>query len=132
MGIAKGTAKDTNAHFVPVSDQEDLDRLLAASAERPVVLFKHDYACSISVRAYWDMAAVPGEVSLIDVERQRALSQEVAARLGVVHESPQVIVVRDGQPVYAASHWEISRDAVTQAADRTEASADNQGDVSAD
>lgn len=131
MGTAKGTAKDTNAHFIPVSNQEDLDRLLAASAERPVVLFKHDYACSISVRAYWDMAGVPGDVSLIDVERQRALSQEVAARLGVKHESPQVIVVRDGQPVYAASHYGISREAVTRAADRTEATPDNPADASA-
>ncbi len=47
-----GIAKDTHAHFIPVSNQEDLDRLLAASGEQPVVLFKHDYACSISVRAY--------------------------------------------------------------------------------
>jgi bacillithiol system protein YtxJ len=132
MGIAKGTAKDTNAHFIPVSSQEDLDRLLAASAERPLVLFKHDYACSISVRAYWDMAAVPGEVSLIDVERQRALSQDVAARLGVVHESPQVIVVRDGQAVYAASHWEISPEAVTRAAHRAEPGADDKGGARAD
>jgi bacillithiol system protein YtxJ len=130
MGRAKGSVKETNAHFVPVSNQEDLDRLLAASAEQPVVLFKHDFACSISVRAYWNIAAVPGEVALIDVERQRALSQAVAARLGVKHESPQVIVVRDGQPVYAASHWEISWEAVTRAADRAEASAGNQGDAS--
>ncbi|MDQ2652906.1 MAG: bacillithiol system redox-active protein YtxJ [Chloroflexota bacterium] len=132
MGIANGTAKDTSANFVPVSTQEDLDRLLTASTEQPVVLFKHDYACSISVRAYWDLAAVPGEVSLIDVERQRALSQEVAARLGVTHESPQVIVVRDGQAVYAASHWEISREAVTRAAGRAEPGADDQGGASAD
>lgn len=126
-----GIAKDTHAHFIPVSNQEDLDRLLAASGEQPVVLFKHDYACSISVRAYWDMAAVPGEVALIDVARQRALSQAVATRLDVKHESPQVIVVRDGQPVYAASHWEISGEAVTHAADRADSSADNQGDASA-
>lgn len=130
MGLAKGKAKNTDAHFVPVADQADLDRLLAASAERPVVLFKHDYACSISVHAYWDMATVPGEVALIDVEQQRAISREVATRLGVVHESPQVIVVRDGQPVYAASHWGISREAVTKAADRTDASASTQGDAS--
>ena len=131
MGRAKGSVTDPNAHFISVSNQEDLDRLLAASAEQPVVLFKHDFACSISVRADWDMAAVPGEVALIDVERQRALSQAMAAQLGVKHESPQVIVLRDGQPVYAASHWEISREAVTHAADRAEASADNQGDASA-
>ncbi len=132
MGMAKGRAKETDAHFVPVSDQEDLDRLLAVSAERPVVLFKHDDDCSISIRAFWDLAAVPGEISLIDVEQHHALSQAVAARLGVEHESPQVIVVRDGRPVYAASHWDISPEAVTHAAGRDEADAPPRSDANTD
>ena len=84
------------------------------------MLFKHDYACSISVRAYHDLANVPGDIALIDVERDHALSQSLAARLGVLHESPQVIVVRDGAPVYAASHWNISSGDVTSAAGRSD------------
>lgn len=132
MGNVKGTPADTNEHFVPVSTQEDLDQLLAASNEQPVVLFKHDYACSISVRAYFDLAKVPGDVSLIDVERNHALSQAVASRLHVRHESPQVIVIRDGEPVYAASHWNISPDAVTRAAGRDSAGAEAKGGAGAD
>jgi bacillithiol system protein YtxJ len=132
MGNVKGTPTDTDAHFVPVSTQEDLDQLLAASNEQPVVLFKHDYACSISVRAYFDLAKVPGEVSLIDVDRDHALSQAVASRLSIRHESPQVIVIRDGEPVYAASHWDISPDAVTRAAGRDGTGADHGGGASAD
>ncbi len=132
IGIAKDRARDMDAPFVPISTQQDLDRLLAASTEHPVVLFKHDDACSISVRAYWDLAAVPGEISLIDVEQHHELSQSVAAQLGVRHESPQVIVVRDRQPVYAASHWNISRDAVTRAADWEEVSTDDERDASTD
>ena len=132
MGMAKGRAKETDAHFVPISTQEELDRLLAASSMQPIVIFKHDYDCSISVRAFWDLAAIPGEVSLIDVEQYHALSQAVAAQLGVEHESPQVIVVRDGQPVYAASHWDISPEAVTHAAGRDEADAAPRSDAKTD
>lgn len=111
-----GTAKKSDERFVPVADQEDLDRLFAASAEQPVVLFKHEYGCPISTHAYWEIADVPYDISLIDVARQRALSLGVATRLGIRHESPQVIVLRDGEPVYDASHWDITSDDVTRAA----------------
>jgi bacillithiol system protein YtxJ len=103
-------------HFVPVADRADLDRLFAASAEQPVVLFKHDGACHISAHAYRELAAVPIEVPLIDVGRQQGLAEEVARRTGIAHESPQVIVLRDGRPVYAASHWDITGEAVARAA----------------
>jgi bacillithiol system protein YtxJ len=110
------TARDPEEHFVPVADRADLDRLLADSAEQPVVLFKHDFACPISANAYRELAAIPCEVPLIDVESQKGLADEVANRTGIKHESPQVIVMRDGQPVYAASHWNITGEEVARAA----------------
>lgn len=115
MGNPEGTAKKTDERIIPVADQEDLERLFAASAEQPVVLFKHEYGCPISTHAYWEIAGSPHEISLIDVARQRSLSLDLATRLGIKHESPQVIVLRDGKPVYEASHWDISKDDVTRA-----------------
>lgn len=115
MGNPEGTAKKTDERIIPVADQEDLERLFAASAEQPVVLFKHEYGCPISTHAYWEIASAPYEISLIDVARQKSLSLELATRLDIRHESPQVIVVRDGQAIYDASHWDISKDDVTRA-----------------
>ena len=111
-----GTARDPEEHFVPVTDRAKLERLFAESAEQPVVLFKHDFACPISANAYHELATVPGEVLLIDVERQQGLAAEVASRTGIEHESPQVIVLRNGRPVYAASHRDITREGVARAA----------------
>ena len=51
---------------------------------------------------------MPVEVPLIDVERQKGLADEVASRTGIEHGSLQVIVLRNGLPVYAASHWNIT------------------------
>ncbi len=107
-------ARHPEEHFVPVADRADLDRLFTESAEQPVVLFKHDFACHISANAYRELAAVPGEVALIDVGRQQGIAAEVASRTGIEHESPQVIVLRNGQPVYAASHWDITGEEVTR------------------
>jgi bacillithiol system protein YtxJ len=115
MGTAMGTARDPEEHFVPVADRADLDRLIAESAEQPVVLFKHDFTCPISANAYRELAAVPCEVPLIDVERQKGLADEVASRTGIEHESPQVIVLRDGRPVHAASLWNITGEEVARA-----------------
>jgi hypothetical protein len=39
---------------------------------------------------------------------RKGLADEVASRIGIEHESPQVIVLRNGQPVYSASLWDIS------------------------
>ena len=116
MDTARGAARDPEDNFVPVANRADLDRLLAESDEEPVVLFKHDFACPISANAYRELAGVPGEVPLIDVERQKGLADEVARRTGIEHESPQVIVLRNGRPVYAASHWDITGEEVARAA----------------
>ena len=116
LGTAKGTPRDPEEHFIPVADREDLDQLLAESVEQPVVLFKHDFACPISLNAYRELAAIPCQVPLIDVERQKGLAAEVANRIGIEHESPQVIVVRNGRPIYAASHWDITGEDVARAA----------------
>jgi bacillithiol system protein YtxJ len=114
--MSMSTAGDPEEYFVPVADRTDLDWLFVESAEQLVVLFKHDFACHISANAYRELAAVPGEVALIDAARQEGLAGEVANRTGIEHESPQVIVPRNGQPVYAASHWDINGVEVARAA----------------
>ena len=50
----------------------------------------------------------------VDVRAQRPLSQQIAARSGVQHESPQVIIFRRGTPVWNASHQDITTDALTR------------------
>ena len=56
-----------------------------------------------------------GGVALLVVQRVRELSREVERRTGVRHESPQAIVLRHGQPVWTASHFDIKSDAVERA-----------------
>ena len=102
-------------HFTPITDSASLDALFESSAERPVILFKHDPYCPISARAYREMEQVPGDIALVDVEHDKTIASAVAKRTGVRHESPQVIVVKDGQPVWSASHFNIKADAVSQA-----------------
>jgi bacillithiol system protein YtxJ len=102
-------------HFVKITDAGSFEEMVDRSKRRPVVIFKHSLTCPISAGAYEQMAEFEGEVALIEVQRARELSTEIENRLGVAHESPQVIVLHNGQVVWNASHFKIKADAVTEA-----------------
>ena len=101
--------------FQTVAGDEALEQLFSRSHEEPVVLFKHSNTCPISAMAYQRMKKLGEGVSLIVVQQSRDLSRAVEARTGVRHESPQVLVLRRGQPVWTASHFDITAEAVEQA-----------------
>jgi bacillithiol system protein YtxJ len=104
-----------SADFVPVKERSELDELFRRSNEHPVVLFKHSSMCSISADTYQEMTHYPGRVELIVIQQTRSLSDEIENRTGLRHESPQVIVLSKGKPVFHESHWRIKADAVAQA-----------------
>ncbi len=101
--------------FVPVPDLTALEQLFADSAAAPVVLFQHDPFCGGSAIAYRELARLSDEIPFIDVARSQPLSRAVAERTGIRHESPQVLVLRNGQAVWSASHAAITADAVQRA-----------------
>jgi bacillithiol system protein YtxJ len=102
-------------NFSQVEDAAALDELLARSHEGPVLLFKHSNSCPISARAYKQMQEVRSPVSIVVVQQSRDLSREVESRTGVPHETPQALLLRNGQVAWSASHFDITSDAVEQA-----------------
>ncbi len=101
-------AAETTTVFVPVADSAAMDALFARSAHEPVLVFKHDPWCIISVVAHRELSQLGGEIPTVDVAGARALSLGLAERTGVRHESPQVLVLRDGEVVWLASHGAIT------------------------
>jgi monothiol bacilliredoxin len=94
-------------NFFKVDDHTALENLLTDSTKKPVIIFKHSNACSISERAYREMQKVEG-VNIVEVQSARDVSRELAMRTGVRHESPQVIILRDGKAVWNASHFDVT------------------------
>jgi len=101
--------------FIELHDAPGLDDLMSQSAEQPVILFKHSDTCGISARAYREMTKLEKRVALVTVQKARALSNEIETRFALPHETPQVLVVRDGKLAWSASHSRITADAVTRA-----------------
>ena len=103
-----------------LSDVEALEAAIEESRVRPVLLFKHSRTCGVSCEALDELHAHLAQspqcatYKVITVQSHRAVSDHAAVRLGVRHETPQAILLRDGRPVWNASHFRITANALDQ------------------
>jgi bacillithiol system protein YtxJ len=104
------------ARFNKIESTEQLDELFAASSEKPVVLFKHSVTCPISSDVYHEVSNADVDVNLVIVQTARPISNAIAERTGIRHESPQAIILRDGKAVYNASHYDVSAEDIEEQA----------------
>lgn len=94
----------------------ELDQALHDSHTRPILLFKHSHTCGVSaealdeLRAHIDAQATsrPAHYAMVTVQTHRELSNTITERLGVRHETPQAILVRDGRVLWSASHFRVN------------------------
>jgi len=105
---------------VDLTQDRDLEHLLEKSKTDPVLIFKHSTQCSISAQAYDEFVdfaeGVNGLVcGAVRVIENRRLSNSIAERFGVRHESPQALLIKDGRVVWHASHWSITSDSLRDA-----------------
>jgi bacillithiol system protein YtxJ len=105
---------------------EQLDRLLSESHTRPLLLFKHSFSCGVSAEALDELidhlnaaivaAGVPDpRYAIVTVQTHREVSNAVSMKLGVRHETPQALLVRDGRVIWSASHFRVTAEAMKQA-----------------
>jgi len=104
-----------------LSSTEDVD---AAAVSGPVVvLFKHSPLCGTSSVARRQVLRFAGQnpetpIYIIDVVNDRPVSQYIAERFGVRHQSPQVIVLRDSRHVWNGSHFRVTARALRREVER--------------
>ena len=98
--------------FVNLDTFEKLDELFEKSKQTPVILFKHSITCPISTDASAQMSIIGADVNLVVVQISRQISNEIETRTKVRHESPQAIVLKNGRPIFDASHYEITADSI--------------------
>ncbi len=95
----------------PLSNLQQLEELRLASYSSPQVIFKHSTRCSISRVALgrFDREQPSAGVGyhLLDLLQHRSLSQAITDAFGLVHESPQLLLIREGVCFYHANHLSI-------------------------
>ncbi|RZK01524.1 MAG: bacillithiol system redox-active protein YtxJ [Flavobacterium sp.] len=107
-------------NWIQLTDEGQLQEIIAKSDEKPQVIFKHSTRCSISAVALQRLqkAQQPNgfDFYFLDLLAHRPLSNKVAEVFGVHHESPQVLLIKDGKCIFDESHLGISmQDLVAEA-----------------
>lgn len=102
--------------FTQISRADELESLFEQSNDESVILFKHSLTCPISHAAYEEMSRLDRDtVNLIVVQDARSVSNEIAQRTGIKHESPQILILRGGEVAFHSSHYDITKAAVLRA-----------------
>ncbi len=96
---------------------EDEESILRESGEKTVFILKHSISCPGSARAKRHIDALMEtnpdiDIHLLIVQEQRELSRRLAERLEVKHESPQLLIIKNGQAAHVLNHGAITTDAV--------------------
>jgi len=97
-----------NANFTEFTETEKLEELFEASQKDAIVFFKHSITCPISANVFGQVANLDSVVWVVVVQNARDISNKIANKTGIRHESPQAIIIRDGKAIYAESHYDIS------------------------
>ena len=98
----------------------DEEKLATALQSDQAVLYKNSISCSISAFAMREIQQFSNEhpeivVFMLEVREQRPLSQKIATRFNIPHESPQVIVIQNGKAIWHVSHFDIKAGVVAAA-----------------
>ncbi len=100
--------------WTELKESRQLQDLVLESHDRPVLIFKHSTSCSISRAALGRMERSWNENEMKDVKpyfldllSYRTISKSIADQFSVEHESPQILLIRNGKSVYDRSHFDI-------------------------
>jgi bacillithiol system protein YtxJ len=107
--------KDLNENKInwnELTDLGQLNEIIAMSNEKPVAIFKHSTRCSVSrmaLKQFENEFNSSDKVTpyFLDLIEYRAISNEIANRFGVTHQSPQLILIKEGKAIYDVSHSDI-------------------------
>ena len=99
-----------------LSAPEQLEDINKLSESVPVLFFKHSTRCSVSAMAkrklesewrFSDNQIIPYHLDLL---ANRTVSNKIAEDYSVNHQSPQVLLIKNGKCIFHASHHDIDAD----------------------
>ncbi|WP_031428332.1 bacillithiol system redox-active protein YtxJ [Flavimarina sp. Hel_I_48] len=114
--IAKEEIKEVK--WIALERKEQVEEIAEISSKTPVLIFKHSTSCGISRMSLkqfekeYDLEKSVVEPYFLDLKQYREISNLVASKFNVQHESPQVLLIINGEAVYNESHGSISVGAV--------------------
>ena len=112
FGSSEEENKSSKMEWRQLTDLGQLNEIVEVSNEKLVLIFKHSTRCSISrysLKQFENEFTFEDKIVpyFLDLIAHRDVSNEIAQRFGVFHESPQIILIKEGKAIYDASHESI-------------------------
>jgi bacillithiol system protein YtxJ len=112
LGSSETPQNTSKMEWNMLADLGQLHEIIDLSHNKAVVIFKHSTRCSISrfaLKQFENEFKLEDVVApyFLDLLAHRMISNEVATRFDVAHQSPQILLIKDGKAIYNASHSDI-------------------------
>ena len=93
---------------------DEWNEVLEKSKEEPILVLKHSTTCPISTGAFSRVDGFETDIPkyFLKVRESRPVSNEIESALDVVHQSPQLIMLKEGKAVWNASHTVITENEI--------------------
>ncbi|MCW3108391.1 MAG: pyridoxamine 5-phosphate oxidase [Segetibacter sp.] len=105
-------------NWIELKSEDQLKVIVEKSKEKPQVIFKHSTRCSISAMAKGrlERSIVPENTDFyfLDLIAHRTISNKISSEFNVFHESPQILVIKNGECIYDESHGSITMDEIEE------------------
>ena len=103
---------------IDITSLEDLDQIDQASFNQPKIIYKHSKTCGLCDIIWNIIKESDFELNYLDLLTYRPISNEIERRYNVQHESPQILIIKDGKCVYSASHRRIKNEEIQKQLDQ--------------
>jgi bacillithiol system protein YtxJ len=119
--IFSGSENQNNSsnkiNWTALTDLGQLNDIISLSNEKAVAIFKHSTRCSVSrmaLKQFEKQFDLSDKVTpyFLDLIAYRDISNEISSRFGVTHQSPQLLLIKDGKAIYTVSHSDIDAEAL--------------------
>ena len=102
-------------NWISLSKEGQLEEIKERSNVKPQIIFKHSTRCAVSsmAKSRLERSAAPdADFYFLDLIQHRNISGKIAEEFSVYHESPQILLIKNGECVYDESHSGISMDEI--------------------
>ena len=107
-------------NWSPITTTQDVLNIIENSVEKPQIIFKDSVTCGISAYAKErlvsgnDLLIAKADFNYLDLLSYRSVSNFIADELNVIHQSPQIIVLKNKEVVYRVSHHSIQPEEIAK------------------
>lgn len=114
--VKKASRADIPSNWIRLEASAKVDEAIESSNKKPIAFFKHSTRCGISVQVktgleeQYDLDTTDLDFYYLDLLEYRQISNYIAEKTGVIHQSPQLIVIKNGEVIYKDSHFSINYD----------------------